>query len=317
MKITQSRIEEYLHYCADEKRLSQHTIRAYRIDLEQLLEWLKREGSESFDQPKLKQYLTHLNANYAASSTKRKIASIRAFSSYCCYGKRNANPFTDIRISIREPQRLPKTIALNDLVKLFNQKDARDDIGSLFSRFLQLRDWAMIEVLIATGIRVAELCQLDIEHCDLDGKQALITGKGSKERLVQLESEDTLQALHDYLVIRDAWLSRQNELSLGNAACQAVFLNRFGQRISEQAVRSAISRRAEQASISAHITPHMFRHTFATMLLEDDVNLRYIQNLLGHASVKTTERYTHVARAKQREVMREHNPRNAIRAVQG
>lgn len=92
------------------------------------------------------------------------------------------------------------------------------------------------------------------------------------------------------------------------------FLNRFGSRISEQSVRAIVARRAQQASVASHITPHMFRHTFATMLLEDNVNLRYIQGFLGHASVKTTERYTHVAQTRQREILREHNPRDAIGA---
>ena len=314
MEVTQNDVEEYLRHCERESRLSRHTVRAYRIDLEQLLEWLRRKGDTELDEAAIKGYLAHLNARYAASSAKRKIASARAFAAYLSHERKTASPFAGARIGIREPQRLPRTITLGDLVRMLEPGTGPQAEESVLSRFLRLRDQAILEVLIATGVRVSELCLLDVEDCDMRGRQARISGKGSKERVVQLESEDTLRALGAYLEARDEWTARRPGALLEGAR-GAVFLNRFGGRMSEQAVRAVVSRRARRAGVAAHVTPHMFRHTFATMLLEDDVNLRYIHSLLGHSSVKTTERYTHVAHAKQREVLRRHNPRDAVRAA--
>ena len=314
MEVTQNDVEEYLRHCERESRLSRHTVRAYRIDLRQLLGWLRRKDNAELDEATIKGYLAHLNARYAASSAKRKIASARAFAAYLSHERKTGSPFAGARIGIREPQRLPRTIALGDLARML-EPGAELQVGkSTLSRFLGLRDQAILEVLIATGVRVSELCLLDVEDCDMEGRQAWISGKGSKERVVQLEGEDTLRALGAYLEARDEWTA-QRPGALPEGARGAVFLNRFGGRMSEQAVRAVVSRRARRAGVATHVTPHMFRHTFATMLLEDDVNLRYIQSLLGHSSVKTTERYTHVAHAKQREVLRRHNPRDAVRAA--
>lgn len=313
MEILRADIEEYLHYCAKEKRLSSHTLRAYRIDLDQLLTWLQTTGSTAFSRSQLKRYIVFLNAHFSASSVKRKVAAVRAFANYQCLEKGAVNPFLGARISIREPQMLPQTIPASSLAKILAPEQARPCETAL-TCFLRHRNQAILELLIATGIRVSELCQLDLESCNLTSKEARIYGKGSKERIVELESETTLQALSTYLKVRERWLARTPRHAASHGRCQAVFLNRFNARLSEQAVRSIIAKRAQAAGVSMRITPHMFRHTFATMLLEDDVNLRYIQNLLGHSSVKTTERYTHVARAKQREIMRKHNPRETLKA---
>lgn len=314
MEVTQNSIDEYLLYCSLEKRLSNHTLRAYKTDLRQLLSWLTDQGTSTLDKPQIKRYLAYLNERFEAASTKRKIASIRAFSLYLCQERGAINPFDKIRINIREPQKLPRVIALDDLARLLNAERPRCGRLSL-SLFLQLRDRAIIELLFATGIRVSELCQIDAACCDFTRKQIRINGKGSRERLVQLESDDALRALAEYLDARAIWL-RQNEgdTSSGNPQNPAVFLNRFGSRLSDQSVRNAISKRAKQAGISSRITPHMLRHTFATMLLEDNVNLRYIQRLLGHASIKTTERYTHVAHAMEKEILRKHDPRSIVKS---
>lgn len=139
---------------------------------------------------------------------------------------------------------------------------------------------------------------------DLEGKVVRIVGKGNKERTVQLENEHTIHALGDYLAIREEVAATDNK---------ALFVNRLGARMSDRAVREMVDRRAIDAGLSAHITPHMFRHTFATLLLEGDVDICYIQKLLGHSSISTTEIYAHVTSAKLRSIMRDSNPRKAIR----
>lgn len=177
MEVTQNDIEEYLRHCERESRLSPHTVRAYRIDLGQLLEWLRRKGDAELDEAAIKGYLAHLNARYAASSAKRKIASARAFAAYLSHERKTASPFAGARIGIREPQRLPRTIALGDLARIL-EPGTEPQVGkSALSRFLGLRDQAILEILIATGVRVSELCLLDVEDCDMRGRQARISGK--------------------------------------------------------------------------------------------------------------------------------------------
>lgn len=171
-----------------------------------------------------------------------------------------------------------------------------------------MRDQAVLELLIATGIRVSELCALNMDSIDLSARQVRIFGKGLKERIVMLGSIHTVVALSDYLSVRKPLAG----VNINSEACRALFLNRSKERISDQAVRKIILKRAREVGVESHITPHMFRHTFATTLLEQDVDIRYIQQLLGHSSVKTTERYTHVSSAKLRTIMEQHNPRDVL-----
>lgn len=148
MEVTQNDVEEYLRHCERESRLSRHTVRAYRIDLRQLLGWLRRKDNAELDEATIKGYLAHLNARYAASSAKRKIASARAFAAYLSHERKTGSPFAGARIGIREPQRLPRTIALGDLARML-EPGAELQVGkSTLSRFLGLRDQAILEVLM-------------------------------------------------------------------------------------------------------------------------------------------------------------------------
>lgn len=133
-------------------------------------------------------------------------------------------------------------------------------------------------------------------------------GKGSKERMIQIESRSTLSAFASYIAALHMFLSEVGASVAGGP----LFVNRFGNRLSEQSARNAVNRLVAETGVALHVTPHMFRHTFATMLLEDDVDIRYIQSLLGHSSIKTTEIYTHVSSNKLREIMRHKNPRDML-----
>lgn len=320
-------LDAYLCHCRYEKRLDAKTLKAYRCDLEQFEEWLiSCHGTfTSAGKAELTSYLGHLNARFAPSSAKRKIASLRAFYSYCEAEELvPASPFRGFKVSIREPKRLPRTIPLADLGGIFrelysSESDAfaGSSEGSVpdlskggYRPFCLARDRAIVEVLLATGLRVSELCGLDDQDFDQTAKTLLIFGKGAKERVIQVENKSTLDALVDYLAKRNAWQSAKPREASGSS--NPIFVNRFNQRLAEQSVRALISKHANRAAASIHITPHMFRHTFATLLLEEDVDIRYIQRLLGHSSIKTTEIYTHVTSAKLREILKEHNPRNAI-----
>lgn len=327
MSDTNAALEAYLCHCRCEKRLDAKTVKAYRCDLEQFEKWLEswRGTVTSVGKGDLSSYLGHLNARFAPSSAKRKIASLRAFYSYCeAEGWVPANPFRGFKVCIREPKRLPRTIPLADLNGIFREINSSESSafpgtleGSVpdpskggYRSFCLARDRAIVEVLLATGLRVSELCGLDDQDFDQTAKTFLIFGKGAKERIIQVENESTLDALEDYLARRNAWQS--SKPGAASSTSSPLFVNRFNQRLAEQSVRALISKHASRAAVSTHITPHMFRHTFATLLLEEDVDIRYIQRLLGHSSIKTTEIYTHVTNAKLREILREHNPRNAI-----
>lgn len=308
-------LQTYLNHCQREKRLDEKTLKAYRCDLEQFFAW-----SESCSltwgaivKSDIAAYVAHLNEQFSPSSAKRKVASVRAFYSYCETEELiQATPFRGLRIAIREPKRLPRTIPLADLDKMFTGSEPvkTNHSTSLYRTFCATRNRAIIEVLIATGIRVSELCGLDDVDFDLRSKSLLIFGKGAKERIVQVESETTLDALACYLASRMAWREAQTQSVPPDEA--PLFVNRFDRRITEQSVRAMVSSLAERTQASTHVTPHMFRHTFATLLLEEDVDIRYIQRLLGHSSIKTTEIYTHVTNTKLRTILQNHNPRNAI-----
>ncbi len=157
----------------------------------------------------------------------------------------------------------------------------------------------MIELLFATGMRISELCSLDIKSVNLYDRTILIYGKGSKERKVQIGNDDVVSILERYKT------DFQTEIQ----SCGHFFANQNGKELSDQAVRRMINRYTSLAAIDLHITPHMFRHTFATSLLEADVDIRYIQEILGHSSINITEIYTHVAMSKQRDILTTKHPR--------
>lgn len=301
-------LETYLAHCGCEKRLDAKTVKAYRCDLKQFFAWAGARTCawNETAKPDMAAYIAHLNGRFAPASAKRKIASLRAFYTYCEEeGLVPVTPFHGLKVSIREPKRLPRIIPLSDLNRMFDQ--AEDASGeSSYERFRRARDHAIIEVLIATGVRVSELCNLDDADFDDMAKTLLVFGKGSKERVIQVENPSTLAAIESYRAQRDAWRIERDP---------ALFVNRFGCRMTEQSVRNMVASLAERSEASIHVTPHMFRHTFATLLLEEDVDIRYIQRLLGHSSIKTTEIYTHVTSTKLRAILKDHNPRSAIGTV--
>lgn len=295
----------YLDYCRRVRRLNDKTLKAYRCDLLQFAEWLQ-ENEMVFDDQAILGYVAFMSDKYAPRSAKRKIASIRAFSSYLHLKDRSRDPFNLVEVRIKEPKRLPRTIPLDDLVLIVG---GEYQTGEGLRGYIRMRNKMIVELLIATGIRVSELCSLD--ECDFDvrSRSLLVMGKGSKERMIQIESGNTLSAFSSYIAALHVFLSEGDVIGERG---RPLFVNRFGIRLSEQSARNAVNSLASEAGVSSHVTPHMFRHTFATMLLEDDVDIRYIQTLLGHSSLKTTEIYTHVSSNKLREIMRCKNPRDAL-----
>lgn len=301
MNTLQMQQENYLRYCEFQKRLDYKTIKAYRIDLTQFANQIG-VGELSLVTPSiLENYIVSLHQSYKAKTVKRKIACVKAFFHYLEYRDViNNNPFNKIQVKFREPVILPKTIPLHTielLLKTIYQQ--RQQANTAFQQKNALRDAAMIELLFATGMRISELCSLQTEAVNLEERTVLIYGKGSKERRIQIGNEAVVRVLKEYEQ------SFRSEIE----SSHYFFVNQNGSPVSDQAIRRMINKYASLAAIEQHITPHMFRHTFATSLLEADVDIRYIQEMLGHSSINVTEIYTHVAMSKQRDILTTKHPR--------
>lgn len=305
MNDLQLKIDEYLKYCQTQKRLDEKTIKAYRIDLQQFSNSFHSASLEEIIPNLLESYIASLHKEYKPKTVKRKIASLKALFHYFEYREIiERNPFNKIHVRFREPVILPKTIPL-PTVELFLSTiySQRRQALSTYQRRNALRDAAVAELLFATGMRISELCSLPAGNVDLNDGTILIYGKGSKERRIQIADPSVLCILKEY----------RSDFRVEIAACRHFFANQSGKPLSDQAVRRMINKYSSLASIDLHITPHMFRHTFATSLLEADVDIRYIQEMLGHSSINITEIYTHVAVAKQRDILKEKHPRQRFR----
>lgn len=297
-------IAQYLSYCKYEKGLDSKTLKAYKTDLLQFADYIIDRGSE-LSKDNLQAYLTELHRKYKIKSVKRKIASLKAFFNYLEYEDiLPVNPLNSMRIKLHEPFLLPRTIPLNTVDSIlrcaYRQKESA--CNTPHQMRTTLRDIAILELLFATGMRVSELCFLRKDSINLLSGEVKIYGKGSKERLIQIGNKDVLSAISSYY-------SASSE-DIENSGW--FFVNRLGHRLSDQSVRNMINRYTTLAGIEQHITPHMFRHAFATLLLEEDVDIRYIQKLLGHSSISTTQIYTHVTSKKQRDILTSKHPRNKI-----
>lgn len=297
-------IAQYLSYCKYEKGLDSKTQKAYKTDLLQFADYIIDRGSE-LSKDNLQAYLTELHGKYKTKSVKRKVASLKAFFNYLEYEDiLPLNPLNRMRIKLHEPFMLPRTIPLEtvDMILQCAYKQKQSSSRTPCQMRTSLRDIAVLELLFATGVRVSELCCLRKESINLSSGEIKIYGKGSKERLIQIGNKDVLSAVSSYYSVSSEEIENSGWF----------FVNRLGQRLSDQSVRNMINRYTSLAGIEQHITPHMFRHAFATLLLEEDVDIRYIQQLLGHSSISTTQIYTHVTSKKQRDILTAKHPRNRI-----
>lgn len=298
-----SYIVEYLEYCECRKHLNKKTIKAYQIDLKQYRDF-SSNSPEILSKNTVDLFITKLHRQYKPKTIKRKIASLKAFFHYLEYKELlEENPFAKLDLHFREAKTLPKTIPFHSIQKFLSTMYSQKlQASSEYELRCCTRDIAVIELLFATGIRISELCSLKPTDIDLESNNILIYGKGAKERILQIGNQEVISALATYQEIFKENIS----------ACGYFFVNRLNHKLSDQSVRFMINRYASLAGIDQHITPHMFRHSFATLLLEQDVDIRYIQKMLGHSSISTTEIYTHVSNTKQKDILFHKHPRNQI-----
>lgn len=301
-------VQQYLKYCELQKGLDIKTIKAYKIDLQQY-ENFSSAHTTSSTKENICNYIENIHNQYKPKTIKRKIASLKAFYVYLtCEETIPENPFSKINLKVREPIILPKIIPEKILAKILNAAYSNlEQCQTEFSQKCALRDIAVLELLFATGMRVSELCNLKDSDVDLISNCIKTFGKGSKERVIQICIPDVITALKQY---KKAYKAEINKIGY-------FFVNRLSNRLSEQSVRFMIDKYVDVISCNLHVTPHMFRHTFATMLLESDVDIRYIQHILGHSSIRTTEIYTHVSAAKQKQILKRKHPRNKLNINKG
>ncbi len=300
----QEQIGSYLFYCREQRRLDEKTVRAYGIDLTQFKEFISGTVTE-LSKEVLNSYIIYLHGRYKQKTVKRKIATLKAFFAYLEREELIVeNPMRSIRTQFRQEKVLPKTIPAETIEKLLSYMYRKQaDAGNTRSQNMIItRDTAIIELLFATGLRISELCTLEKDRFNIRDGILCIRGKGAKERYLQVGSPMALSQLRKYSVLWKREIEKDRYF----------FYNRSGGRYSEQSARRMINKYVERASINMHITPHMFRHSFATLLLEEDVDIRYIQKMLGHSSIVTTQIYTEVACKKQMEILKTKHPRNRM-----
>ena len=298
MKTLSDSITKYLESGEYERKLAPDTLKAYRIDLQQFSEFV---GGAWPDRDILSRYIKHLNQNFASRSVKRKIASVRAFfHELMLNGVLEENPFDKLHIRIQSPKQLPRIIPGQIVQSLL--QSAYDAYNP--NRRDILRDIMVLELLFSTGLRVSELCALTKDTFLLENHELrlLVRGKGNKERVLQITTPELVQLAKTYFY----------EFQEDIQAHGFILLNKRKNPLSPQAVRRIIQKYLKQIGVNYPITPHMFRHTFATSLLEAGMDIRYIQALLGHSSISTTQIYTHVATAQQTMLLAEKHPRGKM-----
>ena len=285
----------FLRHLERERNVSPHTVRAYREDLRQFRGYLGRAlgreaGPADVDHLLIRGFLAELHARgITKRSAARKLASLRTLFRFLCrQGALPANPARVI-LSPRVERRIVTPLDERQVGALLDVPG--EDFASVRAR-------ALLELLYGTGIRCAELVGLDLDDVDLDARQVRVLGKGRKERVVLFGSQ-ALRALRAYLPAREARSGRS----------EAVFVNARGGRLTDRSVRSLVARRVKAASLATRASPHTLRHSFATHLLARGADLRAIQELLGHASLSTTQRYTYLETSQLLSIYRKCHPR--------
>ncbi len=300
-------VAEFLLHCQYEKNLSEKTLKAYKIDLTQFQSaFVTHSPSITLTQitrVELREYIVSL-ADLKPASIKRKMASIKAMFNFLEFeDDLFINPFRKMRLNIKEPKRLPKVMDIKEVTKMFSHayhnKSVLKDINT-YGYFESLRNIVVLELLFTTGARVSEIANIKTDTINLQTGNILIKGKGNKERSIQICNRESLFILKQYY--------RQYHNKMEQAG-NYFLINRFGKKLSDQSIRTIVKKVGVKSGNTKHITPHMFRHSFATLLLEKDVDIKYIQSLLGHSSIMTTQIYTHVNREKQRQILKSKHPR--------
>jgi integrase/recombinase XerC len=308
--------ERFIEHLEQERNLSPHTIRAYRADLKRFLDFLSGEfygvprGSlspQAIDVLAVRSFLAHLSrTGVGKRSQGRMLSAVRSLFRFACReGLIADNPAAAVRTP-KQPSKLPRHLRPGEVETLIE--------GASGDTPLERRDRAVLELLYATGLRVGELVQLDWSAIDLQGRVLRVMGKGGKERMVPFgrpaaESLRLWFECWEEVRSADSRDSSNSKNFSSSSRDEPVFLNYRGGRLTDRSIRRMIDHYVEVTAVAAGVRPHTLRHTFATHLLEQGADLRTIQELLGHSSLATTQRYTHLELDHLLNVYRQSHPR--------
>lgn len=293
-------LNNFKSYLAVEKNFSKYTLKAYTSDVLSYLIWLDAIDCTQVNFQKVKEYLHFIQKfDYQKTTIARKIASIRTFYKYL-YRERfvETNPAQNL-ISPKRPKPLPKFLTPQEVEKVLNGIKIDTPAG--------FRNRAILELLWATGMRVSELSGLNFGDLNLDNNEITVFGKGAKERIV-LVSDRAKKYLQRYLDTARILVAKGFPLE-PITDTTPVFINNTGYRLQNKTIRNVINDVVDSVKLPKHVTPHMFRHSFATKLIENGADLRVVQELLGHASISNTQIYTHVSTQHLKDVYNEAHPR--------
>ena len=288
-------LEDFKLYLKSEKNFSTHTIRAYCADVYTFLLWIGELSPVEIEPNKFKEYLYFIQQiNYTKTTVARKIASIRAFYKFLYQEELiEYNPIDNIP-SPKQDKKLPDFLYEDEVENIL--RGIKIDTPAGF------RNRIILELLWVTGMRISELSSLNYENLNLEQNEIRVFGKGAKERIV-LIPDKTKEGLINYIDnVSDLICKKEHTLN------SPLFINYNGFRLQNQSIRKALKQAVNSIQLTKHVTPHVFRHSFATKLLEHGADLRIVQELLGHASIKNTQIYTHVSIQRLKEVYNEVHP---------
>ena len=291
-------LSNFINYLQATKNLSEKTLKAYSSDLKQFFEY-----ENNVLQPNICAFISHLNVKLKLKDTsiRRKIITLKNFYNYLLDNEIiEYSPFRKLKFRFKQERKLPKTLPVSEISKILKCLDIDPTTLSAFAQKEYIRDAALLDLLISTGIRIGEAASLTLDDIILSEHTLLIHGKGRKQRLIYISSTQTWDRLK--ALVKERKKCADNHL----------FVNRYGQPITIYGIEDIYKRYAQKAQINIKSTPHFLRHTFATNLLANGADLRSVQEILGHSSVATTQIYTEVTTSRKKQVLKKFNYRNRL-----
>ncbi len=285
--------DKFLDYLQNIKKYSDNTIINYEIDIDRYEKFLKINNKKinNIKYKDVLDFISYIKNNHKSTSINRCLSSLRSYYNYLLKENVvNTNPFKLVN-SMKKEKKLPEYFKYNEYVELVNSIDINSNLG--------IRNRCIFEVLLCTGCRCSELVNIKLCDVDLDNREIKVLGKGNKERIVYLGSY-AIDSLNMYLSVRDELSKKDNKY---------LFVNHLGNKLTTRGIRDIIDKILLKSSLNLKITPHTFRHSFATMLLNEGCDLKSVQELLGHVSLSTTSIYTHVSNEELKRVYLHTNPR--------
>ncbi len=291
-------LTNFINYLQTTKNLSEKTLKAYTSDLKQFFDY-----EINILQPDICAFVSYLNGQLKLKDTsiRRKIITLKNFYNFLLENEIiDFSPFRKLKFRFKQEKKLPKTLTIIEVSKILKCFDVDPTVLSSFAQKAYIRDSALLDLLICTGIRIGEAAALTIDDIILSERTLLIHGKGRKQRLIYISSSQTWDRIKNLIKERK------------NCKDKHLFVNRYGHPLSIHGIEDIYKKYIKKAQISTKSTPHYLRHTFATNLLANGADLRSVQEILGHASVATTQIYTEVTTARKKQVLKKYNYRNKI-----